>query len=52
MILKDLEKMENHPFATNPATIDVPKKTNINVRITRIKMTKIFIHRDLYMLGP
>ena len=39
-------------MATNPATIEVPKKTKINTKITITNTAKNFMHKDLYMLGP
>ena len=47
-----LKKYKNQPLATNPATIEVPKNTNIKIRITRISIAKNLIQRDLYIFGP
>lgn len=42
----------DQPLATNPATIEVPKKTNIKIRMIRTSIAKNLIHKDLYILGP
>lgn len=41
-----------HPLATNPATIEVPKKTMIKMITIMTSIKKNFIQRDLYKLGP
>lgn len=46
------KKYKNHPLATNPATIEVPKNTKIKTSITRTKTAKNLIQRDLYIFGP
>lgn len=47
-----LKKYRNQLLATNPATIEVPKKTKIKTKIMITNTAKNFIHKDLYMLGP
>lgn len=47
-----MKNYRNQLLATNPATIEVPKKTKIKIRMATNNIAKNFMHKDLYIFGP